>query len=47
MPNEMWDESTYPLQNHNVYTVEVWEWIGDFIPRFIMDVMNNPCWDLS
>ena len=25
------------------YTIEVWEWISNFIPHFIMDVIINPC----
>ena len=28
-------------------TVEVWEWISNFIQDFIMDVITYPCWDLS
>ena len=26
-------------------TVEVWEWISDFIPHLIMDVITYPCRD--
>ena len=45
MPNNVWDEITYPLPNFNGATVEVWKWISNFIPRFIVDVITYPCWD--
>ena len=37
------------VSNHNFngITVEVWEWISNFIPYFMMDVITYPCWDLS
>ena len=47
MASEMWDEFTYPFLNFNSATVEVWEWLGNFIPHFIMDGITYPCWDLS
>ena len=28
-------------------TVEVWEWITNFIPHFLMDLITYPCWDQS
>ena len=28
---EVWDEITYPFTNFNGATVEVWEWINDFV----------------
>ena len=31
MPNKVWDEITYALPNFNSYTIEVWEWISNFI----------------
>ena len=43
MPSKVWDEITYPFPNFNVATVEVWEWINNFIPHFIMDVITHPC----
>ena len=43
----MWDEITYPFPNFNGCTVEVWEWIGNFIPHFIMGVITYPFWDSS
>ena len=47
MPNKVWDEIIYPFPNFNGCTVEVWEWINNFIPNFIMDVTTYPCWDVS
>ena len=44
---ELWDEITYPFPNFNGCTVEVWEWISNFIPHFIGHVVTYPCWDLS
>ena len=32
----------YLLPNFNGATVEVWEWINNFIPHFIMDMINHP-----
>ena len=32
--HKLWDEITYPFPNFNGCTVEVWEWISDFIPYF-------------
>ena len=39
MPNKVWDEITYPFLNFNGCTVEVQEWISNFISHFIMDVI--------
>ena len=33
MPNKVWDGIILSFPNFNSYTVEVWEWIGDFIPH--------------
>ena len=38
MLNKVWGEIIYPFPNFNGATVEVWEWISNFIPHFIMDV---------
>ena len=46
-PNRVWGEIMYPLSNFNVVTVEVWEWISNFIAHFMMDVITHPCWDWS
>ena len=47
MPNKVRDEITYPFINFNGGTAEVWEWIGNFIQHFVMDVITYPLWDLS
>ena len=44
MPYEVWDEITYPNSDFNGCAVEVWEWIRNFIPHYIMDVIAHPCW---
>ena len=38
MPSKVWDEITYPFPNFNGRTIEVWEWISNFIPYFILHV---------
>ena len=45
MPSKAWDEITYPFPNFNGGTVEVWEWICNFIPHFIVYVITYPLWD--
>ena len=45
MPGKVWDEVTYPFPNFNGCTVEVWEWISNFIPYFIMGVVAYLCCD--
>ena len=47
VPSEVWDEITYPFPNFNSATVEVWGWISNFIPHFIMGVITYPCYDES
>ena len=44
MPNKVWDVITYPFPNFNGATIEVWEWISNFIPHFIMDVITHLIW---
>ena len=44
-PCRMWDEISYPFLNFNGCTVEVLEWICNFIPWFIKDVITYHCWD--
>ena len=39
MPSKVWVEITYPFPNFNDSTVEVWEWISNFIQHFIMHVI--------
>ena len=38
---KVWDEITYPFENFNGTTVEIWEWISSFIPHLIN---VNPCY---
>ena len=42
---KMWDEITYPFLNFNGSTVEVKEWISNFILHFTGHVITYPCWD--
>ena len=44
---KMWDGITNPFTNFNSATVEVWEWVNNFIPYFPGHVIAYPCWDLS
>ena len=37
MSSKACDEITYPFPNFNGAIVEVWEWISNFTPQFIMD----------
>ena len=41
---KLWDEITYPFQNFNGYTVEVWEWISNSVPHFTGHVITFPWW---
>ena len=41
---QMWDENTYSFPNFSGWTVEVWEWISNFIPHFIGHVITFRCW---
>ena len=43
MPCKVWDQITYPFPNFNGSTVEVWEWINNFIPHIIIHVITYPC----
>ena len=36
----VWDENWYPFQNFNSATVEVWEWISNFIPRWSWKILH-------
>ena len=36
----MWYETAYPFPNFNGCNVEVWEWVNNFIPHIIMDVIK-------
>ena len=47
MPIEVGDEVIYPFPIFNGRSAEVYEWISNFIPHFILDVIIYPRWDLS
>ena len=44
IPTKAWLNLAHPFQNFNGCAFEVWEWISNFIPQFIMDVITYPCW---
>ena len=39
MASKVWNEITYLFVNFNDATIEVWEWISNFIPHLTMDVI--------
>ena len=41
--SKLCDEITYPFPNFNGCAVEVWEWISNVIPHYMMDVITDPC----
>ena len=41
MSSKVWDEITYPL----VQPLKFQEWISNYIPHFMMDVITYLCWD--
>ena len=43
MCSKVWDEITYPFPNFNGTTIEVWEWISNSIPHFMIYVIAYPC----
>ena len=43
----VWDEITFLFPDFNGTTVEVWEWISNFIPHFTRHVITYPCLDWS
>ena len=46
-PSKVWNKITYPFPNFNGATIEVWEWMNNFIPYFIRDAITYPCWGES
>ena len=44
MPSKVWDVITYPFQNFNGCTVEVWGWLSNFISHFVIDAITYPYW---
>ena len=47
MPRKVCGEITYLFLSFNGATIEVMEWIINFIPHLIMDVIIYPFWDQS
>ena len=45
VPSKVCYGITYQFSNFNGVTVEVWEWISNFIPHFTGHVITHPCWD--
>ena len=43
----MWEDITFPFPNFNGCTVEVWEWISNFISHFTEHVITYPCLGLK
>ena len=43
----VWNKITYSFPNFSGATVEVWEWISDFIPHFTWHVITCQCWNES
>ena len=39
IPQKVEDEITNPFSNFNDTTVDVWKWIGNFIPHFTVHVI--------
>ena len=42
---KVWGEITYLFPNFNGFTVEVWEWISNFVPHFTGNAITYSCWD--
>ena len=45
MACEVWNYLWIP--NFNGSTVELWEWVTNFNPQIIVNVITYPCWDSS
>ena len=43
MNYNVWGELTYPFPNFDSATVEVWEWVNNFISHFSEHVITYPC----
>ena len=41
------DEITFSFPHSEGCIVEVFIWISNLIPHFIIDVICHPCWNLS
>ena len=44
---KMWEDITFLFPNFNGCTVEVWEWISNFISHFTEHVITYPCLGLK
>ena len=44
---KVWDEMTFQFLNINCATVDVWQWICNFIQHFTGHMVSYPCWDFS
>ena len=42
IPSKVWDEITCPITNFNGCIIEIWEWIKNFIPQFIIWAIHFP-----
>ena len=42
MCSNVWGEIIYLFPNLNGFTIEVWEWVSNFTPQFIIDVITYP-----
>ena len=40
MPSKVWDQITYQFADLNGAAIEVWEWINNFIPYFLMGLIT-------
>ena len=45
IPGKVWNDITNLFPNFNGATVEVREYISNFIPHFVIDKINYPCCD--
>ena len=43
MPSNVWDEIAYSSPNFVDCTVELWEWISNFIQHIILDAITYLC----
>ena len=46
MPSKVWNDITYPFPNFNGSTIEVWVWISNSIPHFVIGMITYPCCDV-
>ena len=46
IPSKVWDEISYSFLSFNGYTIEVCEWISNFVEYFSLSVISYPCSNL-